>query len=283
MAATGGRAARPAPDATSHHRYWVVPAVIIAILGLVAVLILQDIANRHSIEHNLTDRSVSALHQAGLNDVTVSFSGRDGTVRVTSDAETAQAQAVVSALDGVRVVHVVVASPGGSAAGATPTPSLTLVVTPSATPPSASPSTPASPSPGPSTPTPTPSASGTPGVVSAAQVQAELDALPTIHFPNNQATLGTAAKQVLGRVATIMKASPGVRLVIEGNADSVGTAGSNLVLSRARAKAVYDVLVGLGVPPAQLGIVAFGETRPVVPNDTAAHRAQNRRVELRAE
>jgi outer membrane protein OmpA-like peptidoglycan-associated protein len=190
---------------------------------------------------------------------------------------------VVSALDGVRIVHVVVGPPDGSVAGATPTPSLTLVVTPSATPPSATPSTPASPSPGPTTPAPSPSASGTPGPVTAAQVQAELDALPKIHFPNNQATLGTAAKQVLGRVATIMKANPGVRLVIEGNADSVGTAQSNLVLSRARAKAVYDVLVGLGVPASQLSTVGYGETRPLVHNDTAGHRAQNRRIDYKAE
>jgi outer membrane protein OmpA-like peptidoglycan-associated protein len=275
MAATSGQAARPAPDATAHHRHWVVPAIIVAILGLIAVLILQDIANRHTIQRELTDRSVAALHSAGLDGVTVRFTGRDGTVWVSSAAVAAQARAVVAGLDGVRVVHVVVA-PNGSAAGPTPTPSLTLVITPP-------PSVPASPTPSPSTPTPTPSATGTPTSGTPAQVQAELDALPKIRFANNRSTLDGTARRTLAKVAAIMAVNPDVRLEIEGNADSVGTAASNLVLSRARAKAVYDALVALGVPADRLSTVGFGETRPVAPNDTPAHRALNRRVDLKAE
>ncbi|HKD97697.1 MAG TPA: OmpA family protein [Micromonosporaceae bacterium] len=279
MATTGSRAPKPVPDATSHHRHWVVPAVIIAIIGLLAVLILQDIANRHSMEHSLTDRSVSALHNAGLDDVAVSFSGRDGTVWVNSAGESAQAQAVVSAIDGVRVVHVLVGTPGGGpvAGGTTPTPtpSLTLIATPSATPTTPAPSTPA--------PTPTPTPTGSPSGATAADVQARLDALPKIRFANNKATLDASAKQVLAKVAAIMVANPGVRLEIEGNADAVGSAASNLVLSRARAKAVYDRLVALGVPAGQLSTVGLGETDPIAPNDTAAHRALNRRVDFKAE
>jgi outer membrane protein OmpA-like peptidoglycan-associated protein len=66
---------------------------------------------------------------------------------------------------------------------------------------------------------------------------------------------------------------------INGFTDDVGTAGSNLVLSKRRASAVAHALQPeLAGLPVQLSWQGFGETRNVRPNTTPAGRSQNRRV-----
>jgi len=39
-------------------------------------------------------------------------------------------------------------------------------------------------------------------------------------------------------------------------------------------------LVSLGLPANRLRAIAYADTRPVSPNDSTEHRAENRRVEL---
>ena len=44
---------------------------------------------------------------------------------------------------------------------------------------------------------------------------------------------------------------------------------------------VVDYLIKYeGMPPERLGVAAFGEYHPRVPNDTPEHRAVNRRIEI---
>jgi len=54
----------------------------------------------------------------------------------------------------------------------------------------------------------------------------------------------------------------------------------NQQLSEKRALAVRDFLVEQGIPVTSLGAQGFGKAMPVAPNDTAAGRQRNRRVEL---
>jgi outer membrane protein OmpA-like peptidoglycan-associated protein len=78
--------------------------LVVAVPGLVVIGLLQSIPNRHSVEADLTDRSVHALQGAGLSTVDVSFTGRDGTLRAHSAADADRAVAVVRAVEGIRVV-----------------------------------------------------------------------------------------------------------------------------------------------------------------------------------
>lgn len=55
---------------------------------------------------------------------------------------------------------------------------------------------------------------------------------------------------------------------------------SNQDLSQKRADAVMQYLISQGVNPSLISAHGYGEANPVAPNDTAAGRAQNRRVEL---
>src|SRR5271165_7492004 len=52
----------------------------------------------------------------------------------------------------------------------------------------------------------------------------------------------------------------------------------NLNLSQRRADAVKDYLVSKGVSPSNLTAKGYGKAKPIVSNDTAEGRAQNRRV-----
>lgn len=44
---------------------------------------------------------------------------------------------------------------------------------------------------------------------------------------------------------------------------------------------MYEYLVKKGVPKVRLESIGFGESQPIVPNDTNYNRAKNRRVEIK--
>jgi outer membrane protein OmpA-like peptidoglycan-associated protein len=117
-------------------------------------------------------------------------------------------------------------------------------------------------------------------MLTVAEVQAQLINLPPITFLDNSATLTPAGQAALQQAAAILQANPKVRVSIEGHTDTKGSAASNLRLSTARAQTVLDVLVSLGVARDRLTSTGFGETRLRVPDDSAANKALNRRVEF---
>jgi chemotaxis protein MotB len=55
---------------------------------------------------------------------------------------------------------------------------------------------------------------------------------------------------------------------------------SNWELSTRRAVEVVHILVAQGMNPKVLAAAGYGEFDTVAPNDTAEHRAQNRRIEI---
>lgn len=68
---------------------------------------------------------------------------------------------------------------------------------------------------------------------------------------------------------------------VEGHADDQGSHLANWDLSTARAVSIVRMWVGrLDFPPARLSAAGYGSHRPIVPNDDAASRARNRRVDV---
>src|SRR5262249_36964181 len=94
------------------------------------------------------------------------------------------------------------------------------------------------------------------------------------------ATLTPDGRAVVGQVATVLQANPGVRVRIEGHTDSTGTDADNMALSQARAETVRNTLVSLGVAPDRLTVAWFGESRPLVPDTRPENQAITRRVEF---
>lgn len=86
---------------------------------------------------------------------------------------------------------------------------------------------------------------------------------------------------VLDRLAAaIRRCEPTERIEVAGHADIHNRTNQNQQLSEDRASLMRDELVRRGVPAEMLVVVGYAETRPVVPNDTDANRALNRRVEF---
>jgi len=67
---------------------------------------------------------------------------------------------------------------------------------------------------------------------------------------------------------------------VEGHTDTSGDAKENDALSAKRAAAVVKWLVSKGLDAKRFEAVGVGSAKPLVENDTAEHRAQNRRVEV---
>jgi outer membrane protein OmpA-like peptidoglycan-associated protein len=99
-------------------------------------------------------------------------------------------------------------------------------------------------------------------------------------FDTGKYTLKPLARERLAKVSGIILAHPGLKLEVEGHTDSVGSDEFNQLLSEKRAATVRDYLVSQGIPMNSVVARGFGKTQPVAPNDTAAGRARNRRVEL---
>ncbi len=99
-------------------------------------------------------------------------------------------------------------------------------------------------------------------------------------FDSGQYTLRPAAREKLAKLSGIVIAHPGLKLAAEGHTDSTGSADFNQKLSVKRAQAVVDYLGAQGIAKENLSADGFGDTRPIAPNNTAAGRQQNRRVEL---
>ena len=106
-------------------------------------------------------------------------------------------------------------------------------------------------------------------------------ALEGVNFENNSAELKPDSKQVLDQAAQVIMASPGVRVEVQAHTDSVGSKKYNQTLSEKRATSVREYLVAQGVSAAQLESKGYGETDPVLTNETEDGRARNRRVELK--
>ena len=102
-----------------------------------------------------------------------------------------------------------------------------------------------------------------------------------VNFATDSAQLNTTDTTILDQAANALREQPNVPYIVAGHTDSVGDAAYNQALSERRADSVANYLVQSGVSASQLSVVGYGETQPIASNDTAAGRAQNRRVEIR--
>jgi outer membrane protein OmpA-like peptidoglycan-associated protein len=99
-------------------------------------------------------------------------------------------------------------------------------------------------------------------------------------FDTGKYSLKPGAREKLAKVAGILLAYPGLNIEVGGYTDNVGGDAMNQTLSENRAGSVRDYLVQQGVATNSVSAKGFGNTLPVVSNDSSAGRQQNRRVEL---
>ena len=147
--------------------------------------------------------------------------------------------------------------------------------------PAASPATtPAPPPPPPPAPREAPPAPLTEDEVFARKSLDALNAekpLTDAFFALDSAQIGDDAKPGLQKNADWLKRWPSTKVMVEGHADSRGTAEYNLALGEKRANAVRAYLVNLGVAESRLTIVSKGKEAPVCSDANEACWQQNRR------
>lgn len=101
-----------------------------------------------------------------------------------------------------------------------------------------------------------------------------------INFASGSAALDPQSAFLLDSIADIVARCPGLRIVVAGHTDSDGPEATNQWLSQQRAASVVDYLVSHGVGEGRITSVGYGETRPLVPNDSPRNKQRNRRIEF---
>lgn len=107
------------------------------------------------------------------------------------------------------------------------------------------------------------------------------------HFVNQDVLFGydsaaiTADAQVLlTEKAAWLKKNPGVHIVVEGHCDERGTTEYNLGLGERRAVSAKNFLVTLGISPARLDTISYGEEKPVDYSENEDAYRKNRRAHM---
>lgn len=102
-------------------------------------------------------------------------------------------------------------------------------------------------------------------------------------FAFDSSVIRESAKATLAKVARALSNNPNETLHIEGHTCNIGTEQYNMGLSERRANSVKEYLVNSGISADRITTEAFGESQPLVPNESEAARELNRRVELTIE
>ncbi|MCT4579906.1 MAG: OmpA family protein [Flavobacteriales bacterium] len=106
--------------------------------------------------------------------------------------------------------------------------------------------------------------------------------LDKVKFLPNKTTLSNPdGNKDLQNILKALQKSPDLKLEIGGHTDRSGNEATNKVLSKNRAKYVYDYLVRKGVSPASLVYKGYGSAKPAYTNRTKDGRAANRRIEVK--
>jgi OmpA-OmpF porin, OOP family len=101
-----------------------------------------------------------------------------------------------------------------------------------------------------------------------------------ILFETGKAAISHESAAVLDGLVGLVQRCADADIEVAGHTDSVGSAASNLDLSKRRAEAVVAYLKDAGVDTSRITAAGYGETKPIASNDTDEGRAQNRRIEF---
>ncbi len=105
--------------------------------------------------------------------------------------------------------------------------------------------------------------------------------LNNIYFDEGSYELKPESMTELSKLAELIWRNPSLKVEISGHTDDVGNEEANLLLSKKRAEAVVAYLISEGLNEKNLIAKGFGESRPIVKNDSDQNRQLNRRIELK--
>ncbi|WP_413582045.1 OmpA family protein [Bdellovibrio sp. HCB288] len=104
--------------------------------------------------------------------------------------------------------------------------------------------------------------------------------LKGLNFPSGSANLSASNKALLTKVESVLEEIPTSKIEVQGHTDSTGSNDVNMRISEKRAQAVQKQLIANGTPATGVDAIGLGDEKPIGSNNTAAGRAQNRRIDL---
>lgn len=107
------------------------------------------------------------------------------------------------------------------------------------------------------------------------------DAFDNLNFDFGKSTIRQSSFPALDKLAQTLVEAKNWKLEIDGHTDDKGSDSYNQKLSQDRANAVKTYLVSKGVVADTITATGYGETKPIVKNDSDANRERNRRVEFK--
>jgi chemotaxis protein MotB len=84
----------------------------------------------------------------------------------------------------------------------------------------------------------------------------------------------------LAKLAKALNENPSIEIIVEGHTDNAGAVDYNWNLSVSRATSVVKILAMNGVLPNRMIASGRGMHHPIVPNNSEANKAKNRRTEI---
>jgi outer membrane protein OmpA-like peptidoglycan-associated protein len=102
-----------------------------------------------------------------------------------------------------------------------------------------------------------------------------------LRFDYRGATIQPYSVPAVEALAEVLKANPSMKIEIEGHTDNEGREYDNKLISQDRANAVGIELIRLGIARERLAASGMGSAMPAASNETAAGRAQNRRIVIK--
>ncbi len=98
-------------------------------------------------------------------------------------------------------------------------------------------------------------------------------------FDSSQVAAGERAK--IEQVAAYLQRNPNVKIIVEGHTCDIGNREYNMALGERRALAARAYLVQLGIEPARVQTLSYGQENPRHFGASEAERRLNRRVAFR--
>lgn len=104
-----------------------------------------------------------------------------------------------------------------------------------------------------------------------------------IYFLFDQARISGEMLPVAEKNAAFLQENPDLYIVLEGNSDQRGTKEYNMALAERRAISVQQYLTNMGISPARIRTVSYGEEKPLFLEHSEEAYQYNRRVDFVAE
>ena len=105
--------------------------------------------------------------------------------------------------------------------------------------------------------------------------------LKSVQFTHNSFEIDESSFAELNKLLAFLNKDSQIKISIEGHTDNVGEEKENQILSENRAIAVYNYLTQNKIAENRLSYKGFGETKPLLSNETESGRMINRRTSFK--